>query len=702
MRPMVLWPSTSVVSWTTRRTGRSVARYSAARLSLCSECVGRRSLSLSSLGSLFSSRRIRETKSVSAELTRRADETWKRRRSYATVPDINEDLAKRIDAIPIERYRNFSIVAHVDHGKSTLSDRLLIMTNTIPEGSQGQFLDRLDVERERGITVKAQTCTMLYNYKGEDYLLHLVDTPGHVDFRAEVSRSYASCGGALLLVDASQGVQAQTVANFFLAYSLGLELVPVINKIDLDHADIPRAREQIETMFELDPDGAIAVSAKRGTNVEQILPAVIERIPPPSGSSDGALRCLLVDSWFDNYLGVIVLIYVADGTLQRGDKVMSAHSRKRYEIKELGILHPDKVPMQHLQTGQVGYAVLGMKTISEALVGDTILHFGSDAEPLPGFEEPQPMVFVGAFPAEGVEFRAIDDRVNQLVLNDRSVSLQRENSNALGQGWRIGFLGTLHASVFQDRLKQEYGASLIITAPTVPYKIVMKDGTEKIIRNPEEFPDPNERKNRVADLQEPMVKAIMSFPQEYLGDIIDICEGNRGSQIDMTFLSHGNQVLLQYLIPTAHLVDDFFGKLKGATKGYATLDYEDAGYQSADLVKMQLLVNGNSVDALAQVMHRDLAERKGKEWVQRFKKFLRSQLFEIVIQASIGSKILARETIKARRKDVTAKLHAADISRRKKLLMNQKEGKKNMRQVGRVNIPQEAYQGFLSNSKPPK
>lgn len=442
-------------------------------------------------------------------------------------------------------------------------------------------------------------------------------------------------------------------------------------------------------MFELDPDGAIAVSAKRGTNVEQILPAVIERIPPPSGGKETPLRCLLVDSWFDNYLGVIVLIYVADGTLKKGDKVMSAHTRKRYDIKELGILHPDRKSMQHLRTGQVGYAVLGMKNISEALVGDTIMHLGSEVEPLPGFEEPQPMVFVGAFPAEGVEFTAIDDRVNQLVLNDRSVSLQRENSNALGQGWRIGFLGTLHASVFQDRLQQEYGASLIITAPTVPYKIVMKDGTEKIIRNPDEFPDPALMKSKVQDLQEPMVKAIMSFPQEYLGDIILICEANRGTQVDMTFLSHGNQVLLQYIIPTAHLVDDFFGKLKGVSKGYATLDYEDAGYQSADLVKMQLLVNGNSVDALAQVMHRSLAERRGKEWVQRFKKFLRSQLFEIVIQAAIGSKILARETIKARRKDVTAKLHAADISRRKKLLQNQKEGKKNMRQIGRVTIPQE-------------
>ncbi|KAK9459397.1 P-loop containing nucleoside triphosphate hydrolase protein [Lipomyces oligophaga] len=610
-------------------------------------------------------------------------------RGYVVEVDPYQALSERIDAIPIERYRNFSIVAHVDHGKSTLSDRLLELTRTIPEGSQGQFLDRLDVERERGITVKAQTCTMLYNYKGKDYLLHLVDTPGHVDFRAEVSRSYASCGGALLLVDASQGVQAQTVANFFLAYSLGLELIPIINKIDLDHADIARAREQIETMFELDPVGAIPVSAKRGTNVELILPAVIERIPPPSGNQNGPLRCLLVDSWFDTYQGVILLINVVDGVLRRGDKIISAHSRKRYEVKELGILHPDRKPMNHLRTGQVGYAVLGMKKITESVVGDTLMLVGQETEPLPGFVEPQPMVFVGAFPGEGLEFKVLEERVQQLVLNDRSVTLQRENSTALGQGWRIGFLGTLHASVFQDRLQKEYGASLIITAPTVPYKVVWNDGSEVIIRNPDEFPDPATMRTKVLDLQEPMVKAIMSFPQEYLGDIIEVCEANRGRQVDLIFLSKGNQVLLQYLIPTAHLVDDFFGKLKGVSKGYATLDYEDAGYESSDLVKMQLLVNGNSVDALSQVMHRSLTDRRGREWVKKFKQFLRAQLFETIIQAAVGAKIIARETIKARRKDVLARLHAADISRRQKLLKNQKAGKKHMQQVGKVHIPQD-------------
>ncbi|KAK9465010.1 P-loop containing nucleoside triphosphate hydrolase protein [Lipomyces arxii] len=623
------------------------------------------------------------------------------RRNYATISlDIDTELASKIDQIPLDRYRNFSIVAHVDHGKSTLSDRLLELTGTIPKGSKGQFLDRLDVERERGITVKAQTCTMLYNYKGEDYLLHLVDTPGHVDFRAEVSRSYASCEGALLLIDASQGVQAQTVANFFLAYSLGLELIPVINKIDLGHANIDRAKEQIETMFELDADRAIAVSAKRGTNVESVLPAVVERISPPTGRIENALRCLLVDSWFDTYLGVVLLINVVDGSIRKGDKVLSAHSKLKYDVKDVGIMHPDRKPMPHLKSGQVGYVVLGMKNIHEALVGDTVMHVGQEVEPLPGFEEPQPMVFVGAFPAEGIEFARLDDRINQLVLNDRSVSIQRETSNALGQGWRIGFLGTLHASVFQDRLSKEYGAQLLITAPTVPYKIIWADDTESIIRNPDDFPDPATQRTKVRSLMEPMVKAIMSFPQEYLGDVIELCENNRGSQVDMTFLSQGNQVLLQYKIPTAHLVDDFFGKLKGLTRGYATLDYEDGGYQVADLVKLTLLVNGNSVDALAQVMHKSLAEKRGREWVKRFKKFLRQQLFETVIQAAIGSRIIARETISARRKDVLAKLHASDITRRQKLLRNQKEGKKNMRMIGKVSIPQEAYQGFLSRNEP--
>ncbi|CAN6674374.1 translation factor Guf1p, mitochondrial [Trichomonascus vanleenenianus] len=624
------------------------------------------------------------------------------RRGYAQIrvteqKQASEALQDQIRAIPIERYRNFSIVAHVDHGKSTLSDRLLELTGVIEKGSNKQVLDRLDVERERGITVKAQTCTMVYKHSdGLDYLLHLVDTPGHVDFRQEVSRSYASCGGALLLVDASQGVQAQTVANFYLAYSLGLELIPVINKIDLPHADIPRALEQIENTFELDPSKAIAISAKTGYNVDTILPSIVESIPHPTGKVDAPLKALLVDSWYDNYLGVVLLMHVVDGSVAKGQRIVSAHTKLRYEVKDVGIMYPDKLSTRNLTAGQVGYVVLGMKKSSDAHIGDTFMSHGQEVEPLPGFEEVKPMVFVGAFPAEGASFSSLEESIEHLTLNDRSVTLQKETSNALGQGWRLGFLGTLHASVFRERLEKEHGESLIITAPTVPYKIVWRDGSEEVVTNPDDFPDPNVINSKVADLQEPIVEAIMTMPQEYLGNVIKLCENNRGEQVDIQFLTSG-QAMAKYKIPLAHLVDDFFGKLKGATRGYASLDYEDAGYMPSKIVKLELLVNGKGIDALAQVMHISQVDAKGKEWVKRFKQYLRFQLFEVIIQARAnGSKIVARETIKAKRKDVLAKLHASDISRRQKLLKKQKEGKKQMRSIGNVQIPQEAYQSFLA------
>jgi elongation factor 4 len=608
----------------------------------------------------------------------------------------SEELQSRIKAIPIERYRNFSIVAHVDHGKSTLSDRLLELTGVIEKGAANkQVLDKLDVERERGITVKAQTCSMLYRYKDVDYLLHLVDTPGHVDFRQEVSRSYASCGGALLLVDASQGVQAQTVANFYLAYSLGLELIPVINKIDLPHADVPRAVDQIQNMFELDPSKVVEISAKTGVNVEAVLPAVVENIPPPTGDPKKPLRCLLVDSWFDNYLGVVVLVHVVDGQVKSGQKIISAHTKLKYDVRDVGIMYPDRLSTDSLTAGQVGYIVPGMKKSQDAHIGDTFMTVGQPVDPLAGFEEAKPMVFVGAFPAEGADFEKLEESIGQLTLNDRSVTLQKEASNALGQGWRLGFLGTLHASVFRERLEKEHGGNLIITAPTVPYKVVWRNGDETIISNPDDFPDSSMMGSKVADLQEPYVECLMTMPQEYIGSVVKLCENNRGEQLEISYLSSG-QAIVKYLIPLSHLVDDFFGKLKGTTKGYATLDYEDAGYRSSKIVKLELLVNGRGIDALAQVMHYSQVETRGKEWVKKFKQYLRFQLFEVVIQARAGNKIVARETIKAKRKDVLAKLHASDISRRQKLLKKQKEGKKAMRSVGNVSIPQEAYQGFLS------
>jgi elongation factor 4 len=609
------------------------------------------------------------------------------------------DLERRISAIPLERFRNFCIVAHVDHGKSTLSDRLLELTGTIEPGGNKQILDKLDVERERGITVKAQTCSMLYNYKGEDYLLHLVDTPGHVDFRAEVSRSYASCGGALLLVDASQGVQAQTVANFYLAFAQGLTLVPVVNKVDLPSADVPRALEQLKSTFELDPDIAVLVSAKTGLNVEAVLPKVIEHIPAPVGDHKKPLRLLLVDSWYDNYKGVILLVRIFDGQIKAGDNIVSFATGIKYIVGEVGIMYPNQTPQNTLRAGQVGYIYFnpGMKRSQDAKVGDTFTTVGSEnlVEPYPGFEEPKSMVFVAAFPVDQGDHGHLEDSINQIVLNDRSVTLQKESSEALGAGWRLGFLGTLHCSVFEDRLRQEHGASIIITPPTVPFKIIWSDGREVIIQNPAEFPDGDHTHTRVAELQEPYVSATITTPEEYLGKVIELCEGNRGEQESITFFT-ATQVIVKYAIPLSQLVDDFFGKLKGATKGYASLDYEDAGWRRSNIVKLQLLVNKEPVDAVSRVVHTSQVDRIGRQWVKKFKEHVDRQMYEVVIQAVAGRRIVARETIKPFRKDVLQKLHAADVSRRRKLLEKQKEGRKKLKAVGNITIAHEAFQKFLA------
>ncbi|KAK5653014.1 hypothetical protein OQA88_9300 [Cercophora sp. LCS_1] len=610
------------------------------------------------------------------------------------------DLEARISQIPIDRYRNFCIVAHIDHGKSTLSDRLLEHTGTI-SASDGnkQILDKLDVERERGITVKAQTCTMIYRHKGEDYLLHLVDTPGHVDFRAEVTRSYASCGGAILLVDASQGVQAQTVANFYLAFAQGLELVPVVNKVDLPTADVERALGQLEEVFELDVSGAVKVSAKTGLGIGEVLPAVIERVPAPVGDPKGLLRMLLVDSWYDTFKGVVLLVRVFDGTVRAGDKVVSFATGKEYIVGEVGIQYPDAVPQKVLRAGQVGYVYFnpGMKRIQDSKIGDTFTTVGAEdkVEPYPGFEEPKPMVFVAAFPTDQGDYGKLSDSINQLVLNDRSITLQKDYSEALGAGWRLGFLGSLHCSVFQDRLRQEHGADIIITEPAVPTKVVWRDGTETIITNPAEFPDQDHPKIRSATVYEPFVNATVTLPEEYLGRIIEICENARGIQKSIEFF-HATQVILKYELPAASLVDDLFGKLKGASKGYATLDYEDAGWRESDLVKLNLLVNKKAVDAIARVVHNSQAVRLGRQWVTKFKEHVDRQMFEVIIQAAAGKKIVARETIKPFRKDVLAKLHASDITRRRKLLEKQKEGRKKLRAVGNVVIEQKAFQKFLA------
>lgn len=649
------------------------------------------------------------------------------------------EIEKRIAAIPLERYRNFCIVAHIDHGKSTLSDRLLEHTGTISAGDGNkQVLDKLDVERERGITVKAQTCTMIYKHRdGLDYLLHLVDTPGHVDFRAEVTRSYSSCSGALLLVDASQGVQAQTVANFYLAFAQGLSLVPVVNKIDMASADVPRVLEQLETVFELDTSTAVKVSAKTGQGVGEILPAVIANVPAPEGDPKKPLRMLLVDSWYDTFKGVVLLVRLFDGTLKQGDKVYSFATGNEYIVGEVGIQYPDGLPQKVLRAGQVGYVFFnpGMKRIQDAKLGDTFTNVGCEEiiEPLPGFEEPKPMVFVAAFPTNQDDYGRLADSIAHLVLNDRSVTLQKDYSEALGAGWRLGFLGSLHCSVFQDRLRQEHGASIIITEPAVPTKIIWSTGEEQIVTNPAEFPDPDDHRIRSATLYEPFVNATVTLPEEYVGRCIEICENARGVQKSLEFFT-ATQVILKYELPAASLVDDLFGKLKGATKGYATLDYEDAGWRQAQLVKLNLLVNKKAVDAVARIVHVSQVERLGRQWVTKFKEHVDRQMFgmslsflprlfflffsflatieffvhckwkgnvlitpkEVIIQAAAGRRIVARETIKPFRKDVLAKLHASDITRRRKLLEKQKAGRKRLRAVGNVIIDQSAFQKFLS------
>ncbi|KAI0114423.1 GTP-binding protein lepa [Nemania sp. FL0031] len=621
-------------------------------------------------------------------------QTARSTRSMATATD----LERRIAAIPIDRFRNFCIVAHIDHGKSTLSDRLLELTGTISSSNANrQILDTLEVERERGITVKAQTCTMIYNHNGEDYLLHLVDTPGHVDFRAEVTRSYASCGGALLLVDASQGVQAQTVANFYLAFAEGLKILPVVNKVDMAAADVPRVLEQLESTFELDSSKAIGVSAKTGLNVKSLLPAIVDTLPAPAGDAAKPLRMLLVDSWYDSFRGVICLVRLFDGTVRAGDQLVSFATRQKYTVGEVGIRHPNQLPQTVLRAGQVGYIFFnpGMKKIQDAKIGDTFTTVGSEdlVAPYPGFEEPKPMVFVAAFPTDPADYSRLSDSINQLVLNDRSITLYKDHSEALGAGWRVGFLGSLHCSVFQDRLRQEYGASVIITEPAVQTKVVWANGVENIHQSPIDFPEPDGTKR--ASFYEPFVLATITVPEEYLGRAIELCEVNRGEQESIEFFQ-GMQVILKYRIPTAQLVDDLFGKLKGVTKGYATLDYEDAGWRESDLVKLQLLVNKQPVDAIARVVHRSQVERLGRQWVTKFKEHVQRQMFEVVIQAAVGRKIIARETLKPFRKDVLAKLHASDITRRRKLLEKQKDGRKRLRAVGNVVIEQEAFQKFLA------
>ncbi|KAL6518907.1 hypothetical protein OROHE_017660 [Orobanche hederae] len=600
---------------------------------------------------------------------------------------------------PSDKIRNFSIIAHVDHGKSTLADRLLELTGTIRTGhGQPQYLDKLQVERERGITVKAQTATMFHRHKflGTDtnFLLNLIDTPGHVDFNYEVSRSLAACQGVLLVVDAAQGVQAQTVANFYLAFEANLTIVPVINKIDQPTADPDRVKEQLKSIFDIDPNEALLTSAKTGQGLDQVLPAVIERIPPPPGHSTSPLRMLLLDSYYDEYKGVICHVAIVDGALRKGEKISSAATGQSYEVLDVGIMHPELTQTGVLMTGQVGYVVSGMRSTKDARVGDTLYHTRSSVEPLPGFKPVKHMVFSGVYPADGSDFEALSNAIEKLTCNDASVSVTKESSTALGLGFRCGFLGLLHMDVFHQRLEQEHGVHVISTVPTVPYIFEYSDGTKVHIQNPAMLP--SNPKQRVIACWEPTIIATIMIPR-YVGSIITLCSERRGEQLEYSFID-SQRALMKYRLPLREIVVDFYNELKSITSGYASFDYEEADYQASDLVKLDILLNGQPVDAMAAIVHSLKAQRVGRELVEKLKKFIDRQMFEITIQAAIGSKVIARETVSAMRKNVLGKCYGGDITRKRKLLEKQKEGKKRMKRVGSVDIPQEAFHELLKGS----
>jgi len=590
-----------------------------------------------------------------------------------------------------ELIRNFSIIAHIDHGKSTLADRLLELTETISKRTKHkQFLDKLQVEKERGITVKAQTASLFYEHNGKTYLLNLIDTPGHVDFSYEVSRSLYACQGAILLVDAAQGVQAQTVANFFLAFEQNLKVIPVLNKIDLSTADPERVTREMEHAFDTDPKTILKISAKTGVGIESILPAVIEQIPAPKGDPKAPLKALLFDSWFDEYRGVICLVEIIDGHIQKGDKVTAASSDQRYEILDVGLMYPEPTPTDALHTGQVGYIIAGMKTVKEARIGDTIYKTKTPVVPLPGFIPAKSMVFAGIYPVESSEYENVKDAIEKLTLNDPSVHVEKESSTALGFGFRCGFLGLLHLDVFKQRLEQEYDLSIITTAPSVLYKVRLTSGEELDIENPSKFPDTV----KIKEVLEPIIKATIITPKEFLGNILKLCQERRGEQKEMSYLDE-NRAILTYILPLNETVTDFYDKLKSSSAGYASFDYETAGFQASKLVKMNLLLNGKPVDALSIIVHKDKAYYLGKELVKKLRKVIHRQMFDVSIQAAIGSKVISRETVSALRKDVTAKCYGGDITRKRKLLEKQKAGKKKMKQVGNVELPQEAFLTIL-------
>jgi GTP-binding protein LepA len=594
---------------------------------------------------------------------------------------------------PAANIRNFSIIAHIDHGKSTLADRILEITGAVhPRDHRPQLLDSMDLERERGITIKAQAVRVEYTAQdGKLYRLHLIDTPGHVDFTYEVSRSLAACDGALLLVDASQGVEAQTVANTYLAIDAGLELIPALNKIDLPGAEPERVAREIGELLGEDPDSVIRVSAKTGDSVSELLEAVVRRVPPPDGDAGGAPRALIFDSEFDQYRGVVAYVRVVDGELRKGDQVVAMQTGTEAGIDEIGFFGPQMSPVESLRAGEVGYLITGIKDVSLLRVGDTLTAKGNPAaEPLPGYREVKPMVFCGLFPVDTDQFPDLRDALEKLALNDAALSWEPETSQALGFGFRCGFLGLLHMDIVRERLEREYDLELLATTPTVEYEVALTDGSEAIVHSPSDMPD----RSMIEEIREPYIRATILTPREHVGAVMELCQERRGVHVDMGYLSE-ERVQIHYDLPLAEIVLDFFDQLKSRTKGYASLDYELTGMRAADLVKLDILLAGDTVDALSMVVHRDKAYAAGRTMAERLQKQIPRQQFEVAIQAAVGSKVIARESVKPIRKDVIAKCYGGDVTRKRKLLEKQKAGKKRMKQVGRIEVPQEAFLAVL-------
>ncbi len=590
--------------------------------------------------------------------------------------------------------RNFSIIAHIDHGKSTLADRLLEVTGALQAREmQAQFLDKLDLERERGITIKAQTVRLSYKAKdGKTYQLHLIDTPGHVDFHYEVSRSLAACEGALLVVDASQGVEAQTLANVYMALDSDLEIVPVINKVDLPSADVPRVQSEIETVIGLDASDAVCISAKTGLNVADVLEAIVQKIPPPTrGDPDAPLRALVYDSWFDAYLGAVVQVRVIDGSLKPGDSIKLLNTGNTFEVYKLGVFTPHPVEVESLSSGEVGYFSASIKNLRDIKIGDTVTvaKSATPVTPLAGFKEVKPMVFGGLFPVDADDYSALRAALEKLSINDSSFTFEPESSAALGFGFRCGYLGLLHMEIIQERLEREFELSLITTAPSVVYKVKTSSGEELDVETPHKLPPVGE----IESISEPIVAATVHCPKEYIGNVFKLCEEKRGRQDSLTL--HGERAVIIYTLPLNEIVLDFHDRLKSMTKGYASFDYEITGYQVSDLVKLDIKLNGENVDALSTIVHREKAFQRGKDLTEKLQELIDRQMFDVAIQAAIGAKIIARSTVKALRKNVTAKCYGGDISRKRKLLEKQKAGKKRMKQVGSVSIPQEAFLAVL-------